>query len=104
MTVANINHVVVVGAGTMGPGMAATFARSGYATTLLDVDPAQLEKARGAIDFVFETLLGGGFVTEAGIEAARARLTLTGNASAAVAWLLACDAARCQRRFRARWL
>jgi 5-formyl-3-hydroxy-2-methylpyridine 4-carboxylic acid 5-dehydrogenase len=85
MTVANINHVVVVGAGTMGPGMAATFARSGYATTLSDIDPAQLDKARGAIDFVFETLLGGGFATEDGVEAARARLTLTSNASSAVA-------------------
>jgi 3-hydroxybutyryl-CoA dehydrogenase/5-formyl-3-hydroxy-2-methylpyridine 4-carboxylate dehydrogenase len=85
MTVANINKVAVVGAGTMGPGMAATFARHGYATTLSDISAEQLEKAKGTIDFVFKTLLGGGFITEADIEAARGRLTLTGDQASAVA-------------------
>ncbi|CAN5753956.1 3-hydroxyacyl-CoA dehydrogenase NAD-binding domain-containing protein [soil metagenome] len=85
MTIANINKVAVVGAGTMGPGMAATFARHGYDTTLSDIKPEQIEKAKGTIDFVFKTLLGGGFITEADIEAARGRLTLTGDQSVAVA-------------------
>jgi 3-hydroxybutyryl-CoA dehydrogenase/5-formyl-3-hydroxy-2-methylpyridine 4-carboxylate dehydrogenase len=65
--------------------MAATFARHGYATTLSDISAEQLEKARGTIDFVFRTLLGGGFITEADIEAARGRLTLTGDQASAVA-------------------
>jgi len=85
MTIANINKVAVVGAGTMGPGMAATFARHGYDTTLSDIKPEQIEKAKGTIDFVFKTLLGGEFITEADIEAARGRLTLTGDQSVAVA-------------------
>jgi 5-formyl-3-hydroxy-2-methylpyridine 4-carboxylic acid 5-dehydrogenase len=85
MTVANINKVAVVGAGTMGPGMAATFARHGYDTTLSDISAEQLEKAKGTIDFVFKTLLGGGFVTEAEVEAARGRLTLTDDQASAVA-------------------
>jgi len=77
MTVENINRVVVIGAGTMGPGMAATFARHGYATTLTDVDAGQIEKARGGIDFVFKTLVAGDFITAADVEWARDRLTLT---------------------------
>jgi len=84
MTVKNINKVAVVGAGTMGPGMAATFARHGYSTILSDINAEQIEKAKGTIDFVFKTLLGGGFVTEADVEAARGRLTLTGDQTAAV--------------------
>src|SRR3712207_5038339 len=55
--------VAVVGAGTMGPGMAATFARNGFDTALYDVQPEQLEKARGTVDFVYNTLTGGGFMT-----------------------------------------
>ncbi|MBX3069201.1 MAG: hypothetical protein KF883_01735 [Thermomicrobiales bacterium] len=85
MTVKGINKVVVVGAGTMGPGMAATFARYGYDTTLSDIKPEQIEKAQGTIDFVFKTLLGGGFVTEEDVAAARGRLSLTTDQAAAVA-------------------
>src|SRR5688572_10293190 len=85
MTVKGINKVVVVGAGTMGPGMAATFARYGYDTTLSDIKDEQIEKAKGTIDFVFKTLQGGGFVTESDVAAAREKLTLTTDQSAAVA-------------------
>jgi len=77
MTVENISRVVVIGAGTMGPGMAATFARHGYATTLTDIDAGQIEKARVGIDFVFATLVAGDFITAADVESARGRLTLT---------------------------
>lgn len=85
MTVENITNVVVLGAGTMGPGIAATFARNGYGTTLSDIDAKQLEKASAAIDFVFSTLLDGDFVTEAEVKAARNRLTLTADSSTAIA-------------------
>ncbi len=85
MTVKGINNVVVVGAGTMGPGMAATFARFGYNTTLSDIKDEQIEKAKGTIDFVFKTLQGGGFVTEQDVAAAREKLTLTTDQAGAVA-------------------
>jgi 3-hydroxyacyl-CoA dehydrogenase len=49
MAATEIDKVAVVGAGTMGPGMAATFARNGFATALYDVKPEQLDKARGTI-------------------------------------------------------
>ena len=77
MTVENITNVVVVGAGTMGPGIAVTFARHGYVTTLSDIDAQQIAKAAAATDFAFGTLRGGGFVTDAEVDAARGRLTLT---------------------------
>ena len=46
MTENTIEKVAVIGAGTMGPGMAATFARNGFDTALYDVKPEQLEKAK----------------------------------------------------------
>ena len=85
MTVNNITRVVIVGAGTMGPGIAATFARHGYHTTLSDIDAAQLEKAGAGIDFVFATLRGGDLATQDDADAARRQLTLVQDASGALA-------------------
>src|SRR5688500_4048855 len=44
-----IKNVAVIGAGTMGNGIAHVFAQSGYATTLIDVDRARLDAAVGTI-------------------------------------------------------
>ncbi len=44
-----IDHILVVGAGTMGNGIAQVAATSGYQVTCLDVLPAALEKAKAAI-------------------------------------------------------
>ncbi|MEA2527442.1 MAG: 3-hydroxybutyryl-CoA dehydrogenase [Thermomicrobiales bacterium] len=84
MTGDNIKTVAVVGAGTMGPGIAATFARYGFTTRLSDVKPEQLEKAKGTIDFVYKTLTGGGFMTEADAQTGWSNLTITGDQVAAV--------------------
>ena len=40
-----IKNVTVVGAGTMGNGIAQVFATHGFTVTLLDTSSAQLEKA-----------------------------------------------------------
>ena len=40
-----IKNVAVVGAGTMGNGIAHMFAQNGFAVTLVDVNIQQLEKA-----------------------------------------------------------
>ena len=48
--VENIQKVTVVGAGTMGNGIAQVFASSGYPVTIIDPFEASLERARGAID------------------------------------------------------
>jgi len=44
-----IQHIFVVGAGTMGNGIAQTASASGYRVTCMDVLPAALEKAKSAI-------------------------------------------------------
>ena len=45
----NIQRVGVIGAGTMGNGIAHVFARSGYSVVLCDVDQKLLDRALGAI-------------------------------------------------------
>jgi 3-hydroxybutyryl-CoA dehydrogenase len=45
----DINHIFVVGAGTMGNGIAQVAATSGYRITCMDVMPAALEKAKAVI-------------------------------------------------------
>lgn len=84
MSLENIKKVAVVGAGTMGPGMAATFARHGFPTTLSDIKDDQIEKAKGTIEFVFKTLTAGGFMTEEDAKAAWDNLTLTTDQASAV--------------------
>jgi 3-hydroxybutyryl-CoA dehydrogenase len=44
-----IKHIFVVGAGTMGNGIAQVAATSGYQVTCMDVVPAALEKAKATI-------------------------------------------------------
>jgi 3-hydroxyacyl-CoA dehydrogenase len=84
MTGDTVKTVAVVGAGTMGPGMAATFARYGFATRLSDVKPEQLDKAKGTVEFVYKTLTMGGFMTEADAQTGWGNLTITGDQAAAV--------------------
>jgi 3-hydroxybutyryl-CoA dehydrogenase len=60
-----IKHIFVVGAGTMGNGIAQTAATVGYQVTLMDVLPDQLERARGTIARSVEKLLSKGAITEA---------------------------------------
>jgi 3-hydroxybutyryl-CoA dehydrogenase len=45
----SIKHIFVIGAGTMGNGIAQVAATSGYQVTCMDVQPAALEKAKAAI-------------------------------------------------------
>jgi len=44
-----MKHVAVIGAGTMGNGIAHVFAQHGWAVTLIDVRPEALEQALGTI-------------------------------------------------------
>ena len=45
----DIKHIFVIGAGTMGNGIAQVAATSGYQVTCMDVMPAALEKAKASI-------------------------------------------------------
>jgi 3-hydroxybutyryl-CoA dehydrogenase len=48
-TVAEVKKVAVVGGGTMGNGIAQAFATSGFEVELVDVEPARVDRALGAI-------------------------------------------------------
>jgi len=63
--------VVVVGAGTMGGGIAQVAATSGYAVTVTDVIPAALERARATIRKSVEKLAGKGLLTPEQVQAAQ---------------------------------
>lgn len=56
--------VAVVGAGTMGPGIAATIASHGFNVRLYDIQPESLERSRNTVDTIYETLLASGFLTQ----------------------------------------
>ena len=59
-----INHIFVIGAGTMGNGIAQVAATSGYQVTCMDVQPAALEKARETIAKSTARLLEKGLLTQ----------------------------------------
>ena len=54
----DIRSIFVVGAGTMGKGIAQVAATSGYQVTMMDVVPEQLERAQATIAKSVEKLLG----------------------------------------------
>ena len=70
-----IQQVGVVGAGTMGGGIAQVFARTGYAVVLCDVEAAILERARGVIRKNLERELGKGRISEAELPQTLQRIT-----------------------------
>ena len=49
MELGDIRRVLVVGAGTMGPGIAQVYATAGYAVDLVDTQTAALDRAREGI-------------------------------------------------------
>ncbi len=59
-----MKNVSVIGAGTMGNGIAHVFAQSGFKVTLVDVNAAQLEKALAGIGKNFDRQITKGTVTE----------------------------------------
>lgn len=70
-----INKVSVIGAGTMGNGIAHVFAQAGYAVTLIDVSAAQLEKAVATIGKNFNRQIAKGSLTEDNKKAALDNIT-----------------------------
>ena len=58
-----LKHIFIVGAGTMGNGIAQVAATSGYTVTCMDVLPAVLEKAKASIGKSTAKLLEKGVLT-----------------------------------------
>ncbi len=73
----DVKNILVVGAGTMGHGIAQTAAVSGFQVTMTDVDPAAIERARAAIQRSVEKLASKGAITEEQKQAALAIETAT---------------------------
>jgi 3-hydroxybutyryl-CoA dehydrogenase len=81
----DIRSIFLVGAGTMGNGIAQVAATSGYQVTMMDVVPGQVERAQATIAKSIEKLLGKGVITEQQKQAAlsiQKSIVLDGAASA----------------------
>ncbi len=74
-----INHVAVIGAGTMGHGIAQVFALAGLQVALADSDAGVLEKAIPRIQANLETCVEHGFISEDQAATVPARITLASN-------------------------
>lgn len=59
-----MKNVSIIGAGTMGNGIAHVFAQSGFAVTLIDVNAVQLEKAIATIGKNFDRQIAKGTIAE----------------------------------------
>ena len=73
-----------MGAGVMGASIAQVFATAGLAVRLVDVQPAQLERAVGLIASGLETLAEAGVVAVSEVPGIAARVTTTSDLAAAV--------------------
>jgi 3-hydroxybutyryl-CoA dehydrogenase len=59
-----MHQISVIGAGTMGNGIAHVFAQNGFAVSLVDTNPAQLDKALQAISKNLDRQIAKGMLTE----------------------------------------
>ena len=71
----NIKTVGVIGAGTMGNGIAQVFAQAGFSVRLVDVAQPMLDRARSAIEKSLGQFVGKGKITSADRDATMGRLS-----------------------------
>ena len=85
--------IAVVGAGTMGNGIAHVFAQNDWDVTLIDVDKGQLEKALATIRKNFDRQIKKGALTEADRDGALGHVTTATDLEAAAKAELIVEAA-----------
>jgi 3-hydroxybutyryl-CoA dehydrogenase len=73
----NVQHIGVVGSGTMGSGIAQVFAQAGYRVSLQDVSPPALDAARRRIEGSLGKFVTKGSLTAVDRDSALGRLTTT---------------------------
>lgn len=79
----DIERIAVIGAGTMGHGIAQVCATCGYKVTLIDVVPEQLEQAMASIRKSVDKLHSKGRLTDKQREAALSNITTAGEVATA---------------------
>ena len=84
-TLADIKKIAVLGAGTMGPGIAQTYAMGGYEVTMWTRSQSTREKAEAALKKQLETFAEEGEIAEADIESILARISFAPTVEEAVA-------------------
>ena len=75
----NINRVGVVGAGTMGNGIAQVFAQAGFEVRLIDAAGGALDRARATIEKSLDKFVEKGRLTSADRDATLARVATNTN-------------------------
>src|SRR3954464_12115232 len=74
----DLKNIAVIGAGTMGNGIAHVFAQNGFSVNLIDVNTGQLDKALKTITKNFDRQIAKSAVTEEQKQKALAKInTLT---------------------------
>jgi 3-hydroxybutyryl-CoA dehydrogenase len=79
-----MKNISVIGAGTMGNGIAHVFAQHGYTVQLIDVNAASLEKAIATITKNLDRQVSKNLLTEEDKNATLARLTTTTDLASGV--------------------
>jgi 3-hydroxybutyryl-CoA dehydrogenase len=80
-----VRTITVLGAGTMGHGIAHAAASSGFETRMYDVSDAAVSKGRAQIESVFKKSVELGKATAADADTSLARLSATTDLAAALA-------------------
>ncbi|MFZ0213292.1 MAG: 3-hydroxybutyryl-CoA dehydrogenase [Candidatus Acidiferrales bacterium] len=104
MSIDQIKTVAVLGAGTMGNGIAHVFARAAYSVILRDVDQKQLDRALETIGKNLDREVKKAKITEADKPAILSRIKPTTDAKALAAADLAVEAVPEQRELKERVL
>jgi len=73
----HIERVAIIGAGTMGSGIAQVFAQVGYAVSLIDVSREQLSRAMASIERGTKRLMEKGQLGQVEQEAIMGRITIS---------------------------
>lgn len=79
-----MKNITVIGAGTMGKGIAYTAAVSGYIVTVNDISEDQLNEAKNDIYSLLDNSAKNGFITDDILEKAKSNLTFKTTLSLAV--------------------
>lgn len=78
-----IKKIAVIGAGTMGHGIAQTYAAAGFPTVCIDTFDGAIETAQKLVEKNITTLLQAGYITDAEAENTRKYLTYSKEYDAA---------------------